>query len=79
MKEEASALFVVPLLGIISHCTIAKVFAGTSRVDAAQEILVVGISNAIACFFSSMPIGGSFSRTIVNVQSGVKVCQLTQN
>jgi sodium-independent sulfate anion transporter 11 len=72
LKEEASALVVVPLLGIIGHCTIAKVVAGPERVDAAQEILVLGISNAIACFFSSMPIGGSFSRTTVNLQSGVK-------
>jgi len=71
LREEASALFVMPLLSVIGHCTIAKVFSGTERVDAAQEILVVGISNAISCFFSSMPIGGSFSRTTVNAQSGV--------
>lgn len=71
-KEEASALIVLPLLAIMGHITIAKAFAGTSRVDSTQETLCIGISNLIGCFFSNYPIGGSFSRTTVNAMSGVQ-------
>ncbi|CAL8073740.1 unnamed protein product [Orchesella dallaii] len=71
LNEEASALVVLPLLAIMGHVTIAKAFAGTSRVDATQETLCIGISNLIGCFFSNYPIGGSFSRTTVNAMSGV--------
>ncbi|CAG7668207.1 unnamed protein product [Allacma fusca] len=72
LSEEASGLLVLPLLGIMGHMTIAKAFSGTERVDATQEITCIGISNAISCFFSSMPIGGSFSRTTVNAMAGVE-------
>lgn len=50
------------------RCTIT----GTSRVDATQETLCIGVSNLIGCFFSNYPIGGSFSRTTVNAMSGVE-------
>ncbi|XP_021956171.1 sodium-independent sulfate anion transporter [Folsomia candida] len=72
LQEEASALLVLPLLGVMGHITIAKAFAGSSRVDSNTEVLCIGISNAISCFFSSYSIGGSFSRTTVNSFSGVE-------
>ena len=72
VSEEASALIVLPLLGVMGHITIAKAFAGSDRVDCTQEILCIGISNAISCFFSSYSIGGSFSRTTVNAMSGAE-------
>lgn len=43
-----------------SFCFVRCPHPGNHRRVASQEILVIGISNAIACFFSSMPIGGSF-------------------
>ena len=70
--EEASALIVLPLLGVMGHITIAKAFSGSDRVDCTQEILCIGISNMISCFFSSYSIGGSFSRTTVNAMSGAE-------
>jgi len=72
LSEESSALIVLPLLGVMGHITIAKAFAGSDRVDCTQEILCIGISNAISCFFSSYSIGGSFSRTTVNAMSGAE-------
>ena len=72
LQEEASALIVIPLLAIVEHITIARAFAGSNRVDATQEILTIGVSNCIACFFQAYPIAGCFSRTTVNGFSGVE-------
>jgi sodium-independent sulfate anion transporter 11 len=55
----------------MEHITIAKAIAGTSRVDATQEMITIGLSNLIGAFCNSMPITGSFSRTMVNHASGV--------
>ena len=49
-----------------------QAFAAGERIEPAQELLSVGISNVIASFFSSMPIAGSFSRTTVNAMSGAE-------
>jgi len=54
------------------HMTIAKAFADSARIDATQEVLSLGVTNMIACFFSSMPVAGSFSRTTVNAFSGAE-------
>ncbi|ODM93537.1 Sodium-independent sulfate anion transporter, partial [Orchesella cincta] len=72
LKEDASAIVVMPLLALMEHITIAKAFAGTSRVDASQEMLTIGVANIIGTFFSSMSVTGSFSRTAVNHASGVQ-------
>ena len=71
ISQQSSALLVIPLLAIMEHITIAKAIAGTSRVDATQEMLTIGLSNLIGAFCNSMPITGSFSRTMVNHASGV--------
>lgn len=57
---------------LMEHITIAKAYAGSGRVDASQEMISIGLSNLIGAFFSSMPITGSFSRTVVNKSSGVE-------
>lgn len=62
----------MPLLAIMEHITIAKAFAGTSRVGASQEMVSIGVANIIGSFFSSMTVTGSFSRTTVNHSSGVQ-------
>ncbi|CAG7835167.1 unnamed protein product [Allacma fusca] len=72
LSEDGSALIVLPLLAIMEHITIAKALAGTSRVDASQEMITIGLSNLVGSFFCSMPITGSFSRTTVNHSSGVQ-------
>ena len=39
--------------------------------DASQEMIAIGLSNILGSFFSSFAVTGSFSRTAVNVASGV--------
>lgn len=56
----------------MEHITIAKAFAGTSRVDASQEMVSIGVANILGAFCSSMAVTGSFSRTTVNHASGVQ-------
>lgn len=51
LEEEASAVIVMPLLAIMEHITIAKAFAGESKIDASQEMLSIGLSNIIGSFF----------------------------
>jgi len=72
LKNDASALLVLPLLALMEHITSAKMFAGTGRVDASQEMISIGISNILGSFISSMPVTGAFSRTVVNKSSGVE-------
>lgn len=72
LKQDISAVIVLPLLALMEHVTIAKAYAGTNRVDASQEMISIGLSNIGGAFFSSMPITGSFSRTVVNKSSGVE-------
>ncbi len=72
LKEDASSIIVLPLLAVMEHITIAKAFAGTSRVDASQEMISIGVANILGTFFSSMSVTGSFSRTTVNHASGVQ-------
>ncbi|CAL8103463.1 unnamed protein product [Orchesella dallaii] len=72
LKDDVSALIVLPLLALMEHITIAKAYAGSGRVDASQEMISIGLSNIGGAFFSSMPITGAFSRTVVNKASGVE-------
>ncbi|XP_050408906.1 sodium-independent sulfate anion transporter isoform X1 [Patella vulgata] len=69
-----AGLGIVPLLGLIETIAIAKVFARQNnyRINPTQELIAIGVANIISCFCSSYPITGSFSRTAVNSQSGVR-------
>ena len=35
-------------------------------------MIAMGVANVVSSFFSSIPVTGSFSRTAVNYQTGVK-------
>ncbi|CAF1622716.1 unnamed protein product, partial [Didymodactylos carnosus] len=37
-----------------------------------QEIVAIGVTNIIGCFFSAYPTTGSFSRTAIKSKSGVR-------
>ncbi|CAH1794151.1 unnamed protein product [Owenia fusiformis] len=65
---------VVPLLSLVETIAIGKAFARQNnyRIDANQELIAIGISNILGSFVSAYPVTGSFSRTAVNSQSGVK-------
>jgi sodium-independent sulfate anion transporter 11 len=58
----------------IEHLAIAKSFSRKNgyTIDAAQELVYLGITNFFNSFFSAMPVGGAMSRTAVNSATGVK-------
>uniref|UniRef100_T1IX46 SLC26A/SulP transporter domain-containing protein n=1 Tax=Strigamia maritima TaxID=126957 RepID=T1IX46_STRMM len=72
LAELESSLALIPLLAILEHIAIAKVFAQGKTLDATQELLALGLSNILGSFVSSFPSTGSFSRTALNASSGVK-------
>ncbi|CAL1540614.1 unnamed protein product, partial [Lymnaea stagnalis] len=74
LSKLGAGLGIVPLLSIVEHMAIGKAFARVNnyKIDPTQELIAIGASNIISSFFSSYPITGSFSRTAVNSQSGVR-------
>lgn len=72
--EIGAGLLIVPLLGLVETMAIGKAFARTNnyKIDPTQELLANGAANIVSCFVHSYPITGSFSRTAVNSQSGVR-------
>ncbi|XP_065828995.1 sodium-independent sulfate anion transporter-like [Oscarella lobularis] len=74
LEDLDAALAVIPLMGFLEAISIAQAFARENgyRVDASQELIAIGISNVVASFIQSYPVTGSFSRTSVNAQSGVR-------
>ncbi|CAH0579521.1 unnamed protein product [Chrysodeixis includens] len=62
---------VIPLVAILESIAIAKAFAGSSPVDATQEMIAIGMCNLVSSFAQSMPATGSFTRTALNHASGV--------
>ncbi|KAG8259047.1 sodium-independent sulfate anion transporter-like isoform X1 [Homalodisca vitripennis] len=71
-SKLGSGIVVIPLIGILESISIAKAFAKGKTVDATQEMVALGVANILGSFFSSMPVTGSFTRTVVNNASGVK-------
>lgn len=71
-SQLGSGLLVVPLVGIIANVAIAKAFSNGKTLDATQEIIALGVSNAVGAFFQSFPINGSFTRSAVSDASGVR-------
>ncbi|POS83056.1 hypothetical protein EPUL_005684 [Erysiphe pulchra] len=58
----------------MEHLALAKTFSQKNnyKIDGSQEIVFLGVSNLINGFFPTIPGGGSFSRSAVNSESGVK-------
>lgn len=74
IKNIGDGLLIVPLMGILESLAIGKAFARTNGydIDVNQEMLAIGLSNIASSFVSAFSITGSFSRTAINSQSGVK-------
>ncbi|XP_064395119.1 sodium-independent sulfate anion transporter-like isoform X2 [Halichondria panicea] len=68
------SIVVVPLISFLESIAIVKAFARKNgyKVDSSQELVALGLSNLASSFVGSYPVTGSFSRTAVNAQSGVK-------
>lgn len=65
---------IVALVGFLEAIAIGMAFGRKHgyRPDASQELVALGTANIIGSFFLSMPVTGSFSRTAINAQSGVR-------
>ncbi|KAI8796922.1 sodium-independent sulfate anion transporter [Biomphalaria glabrata] len=74
LTNLGAGLGIVPLLSIIETMAIGKAFARINnyKLDPTQELIAIGSANILSSFVSSYPITGSFSRTAVNSQCGVR-------
>ncbi|KAF9193454.1 hypothetical protein BGZ51_003258 [Haplosporangium sp. Z 767] len=72
--EIAPKLAAITLATILEHVAIGKAFAKRNRyqIDANQELLTLGLANVTASFFGAYAVTGSFSRSAVKFQCGVK-------
>uniref|UniRef100_A0A4Y0BNY8 STAS domain-containing protein n=1 Tax=Anopheles funestus TaxID=62324 RepID=A0A4Y0BNY8_ANOFN len=72
ISELGTSLITLPLIAILESIAIAKAFSKGKAIDATQEMIALGISNIAGSFVSSMPVTGSFTRSAVNNNSGVR-------
>ncbi len=74
IRQMLPIAFTIALISFMEGIAIAKKFAAQDgdTVDANQELLAIGVSNASAGLFGGYPIAGSFSRTAVNRVSGAR-------
>ncbi|KAK5829065.1 sulfate transporter family-domain-containing protein [Linnemannia elongata] len=73
-SEIAPKLFAISLAVILEHIAIGKAFARKNRyqIDTNQELLALGLANVTASFFGAYAVTGSFSRSAVKFQCGVR-------
>ena len=66
--------FAIALLSALEVTTIGRRYASLKPplYSDSQEIYGLGISNFLTAFLGAMPSSGSFSRSVVNVESGAK-------
>ncbi|KAF9919337.1 hypothetical protein BX616_007061 [Lobosporangium transversale] len=74
LREAAPKLLAIALATILEHIAIGKAFARKNRyqIEGNQELLTLGLANVTASFFGAYTATGSFSRSAVNFQCGVK-------
>lgn len=72
VSELGTSVLALPLIAILESIAIAKAFSKGKTIDATQEMIALGLCNIAGSFFSSMPVTGSFTRSAVNNNSGVR-------
>ena len=74
LNTYGSGLAVVPLISFMEAMAIGKAFSRINnyKIIPTQELVALGVANIMSSFVSAYPVTGSFSRTAVNCQSGVK-------
>jgi sodium-independent sulfate anion transporter 11 len=74
VSEVAPKLAAIALATILEHIAIGKAFARRNRyqIDSNQELLTLGLANVVASFFGAYAVTGSFSRSAVKFQCGVR-------
>ncbi|XP_076340331.1 sodium-independent sulfate anion transporter-like isoform X2 [Tachypleus tridentatus] len=71
-KDLGSGIIIIPLLSLLEAIAIAKAFSKGKKLDATQEMIALGICNVMGSFVSAYPATGSFSRTAINNNTGVR-------
>ncbi|XP_076337278.1 sodium-independent sulfate anion transporter-like isoform X2 [Tachypleus tridentatus] len=71
-KDLGSGIIIVPLLSLLEAIAVAKAFSKGKKLDATQEMFALGVCNVVGSFVSAYPATGSFSRTAINNNSGVR-------
>ena len=70
--ELAPSAALIALIGYVESISVAKVLAARRRqkIGANQELMALGASNLAAAVAGAMPVAGSFSRSMINFDSG---------
>ncbi|QDS67690.1 hypothetical protein FKW77_005342 [Venturia effusa] len=74
IKTLMPSLPAILVVLLIEHISIAKSFGRINNytIDPSQEILAIGVSNALGPFLGAFPATGSFTRTAIKSKAGVK-------
>jgi len=67
-------LFVATIILLLEHISIAKSFGRVNgyKINPAQELIAIGVTNTIGTVFQAYPATGSFSRSALKAKSGVR-------
>lgn len=71
-QELGLGLLMCPLVAVLQHLAIAKLYARDRQMAASQEMLALGVCQAVGAFTGSMAVTAAFSRCTVNASSGVR-------
>ncbi|XP_055332667.1 sodium-independent sulfate anion transporter-like isoform X2 [Paramacrobiotus metropolitanus] len=74
IEDMLSGLPFVALISAMETIAIAKAFGNKFgyAVDATQELMAIGVANFLSSFVSAYPVAGSFTKSSLNAQSGVR-------
>eukprot|EP00093_Oithona_nana_P013439 13439.XXX_839671_841919_1 [CDS] Oithona nana genome sequencing. len=72
IQNVFSDTFTITIIGYVVTLSIARIVASKNNysVDPNQELIAMGTANIFGCFFQSLPMTGSMSRTLVQVSAG---------
>ncbi len=74
MESLIPLAFTMAMISFMEVVALGKKFASRYhyRINPNQELVAIGSANILAGLFRAYPMGGSFSRTAVNAQSGAR-------
>ena len=73
-RRLISTIITLTLIQFMNVISLGRVFAQKHKysIRPNQELLAVGMANLVGSLFQGLPVSGSFSRTAVNEQAGVR-------
>ncbi|KAJ3051298.1 hypothetical protein HK097_007728 [Rhizophlyctis rosea] len=74
VKDAFMPAVTAMILGILEHIAVVKSFGRLNgyRADPNQELVALGLTNFLGSFFGGYPATGSFTRSAIKSQSGVR-------